>query len=170
MPKSFVISKTHVTIVDEEDADLLTLFSWHVQKKGLTYYAHRVVDQHKETRRTEFLHLAILARILGRPPQAGEIADHKNRNGLDNRRGNLRVATPLQNTMNSGPKGGGSAYKGVSPHGRTGLWTAKISPNGKAIHLGHYTSEESAAMQYDQAAYFYFGEVDCAFLAPISAL
>ena len=80
------------------------------------------------------------------PP--GLMRDHINRNGLDNRRANLRFVTPQENSWNSKPKSS-QPYKGVSA--RDGRWIARIGYNG-AIYLGRFDSAEEAARAYDAKA------------------
>lgn len=89
--------------------------------------------------------------------------DHKNGNGLDNRRSNLRFCTNAQNQHNQrkwGSRSGkplSSRYKGVSWH-RRGHWRAKIQAQGKRRYLGQFQSEEAAARAYDRAARELHGE------------
>ncbi len=94
--------------------------------------------------------------------------DHINRNKMDCRRANLRVATRKQNLRNSGPKGG-NKYKGVSSAPRLAnhkkKWTAKIRVDSKTVHLGYFVDEDSAARAYNEAAKQFHGEF--AWLNPI---
>jgi len=81
----------------------------------------------------------------------GELVDHINRDGLDNRRENLRVASHSQNMRNRRLLDGKSSkYRGVVLV-RDGVWVATIGEDGKSIHLGSFTSEEEAAKAYDIA-------------------
>ena len=86
--------------------------------------------------------------------------DHINNNRFDNRRENLRSVTNTQNQMNQlkckTPKT--SIYKGVSWHKERGKWRVYIRANKKSISLGSYQTEEEAALIYNKAASFYFGE------------
>jgi len=86
--------------------------------------------------------------------------DHINHDGLDNRRANLRVCTNRQNQRNQRAQGvpKTSRYKGVWFSTREHCWTAQIAVGDNRIHLGYFTSEESAAVAYDNAARKYFGE------------
>jgi hypothetical protein len=89
---------------------------------------------------------------------SGEHGDHINHDTLDNRRGNLRKATPQQNAQNMRPrKGGSSQYKGVSWHKSTNNWQAQIRLGGKEVYLGLYATEQEAALVYDEYAKQHFG-------------
>lgn len=84
-------------------------------------------------------------------------SDHINRNGLDNRRGNLRPATRSQNVYNRGKqKSNTSGYIGVS--WSEGKWRAYIRTGGKLIHLGYFDDPKEAARVRDKAALKYHGE------------
>ncbi len=78
--------------------------------------------------------------------------DHKNRNKLDNRRSNLRVATPRENASNRGPRAHTSRFKGVTWH-RCGRWQVVCA--GK--YVGLFVDESSAAAAYDRAAHERYG-------------
>ena len=100
--------------------------------------------------------------ILGTPP--GMETDHRNGDGLDNRRANLRVATPSQNSANMGKparpdrSAHTSRFKGVSWDRTRQKWLAKICLNGLHRNLGRYESESDAAHAYDRAAIEAWGE------------
>jgi hypothetical protein len=89
--------------------------------------------------------------------------DHINHDGLDNRRANLRLATPSQNLGNKRPqRGGSSPYKGVSlqtswhPIGRP--WKASIDIDGRTKSIGYFATEVEAANAYDEAAIAKWGD------------
>ena len=72
--------------------------------------------------------------------------DHKDRNKINNRWQNLRLATNAQNKCNSGVrKDSGTGIKGVHLDKRTGRYRAKISVQGKRINLGFFATLEEAA-------------------------
>lgn len=84
--------------------------------------------------------------------------DHKNGDTLDNRKCNLRFCNSRENSQNRKARKGSSKYKGVSWYKRKNKWEASIYVNDKTIHLGMYKGEEDAALAYNKAASFYFGE------------
>jgi hypothetical protein len=85
--------------------------------------------------------------------------DHKNRNKLDCRRENLRIASQGENTFNASKrKNTTSLWKGVSWNENMGKWVAQIQVNKKKIFLGVFNFEFDAAQAYNFAAEEYFGE------------
>lgn len=90
--------------------------------------------------------------ILGLGPDAH--VDHKNNDGLDNRRENIRPASRSQNGANRRVVWGKSGYKGVRET-IYGTWIAYI---GGRRHIGTYTSPKAAAIAYDLAARELYGE------------
>lgn len=135
-----------VAMVDAEDFAAVAPYTWRVfEATGDGPYAQTslYVDGVRTTRR--------MHRLL-----FGTEVDHKNRNGLDNRRQNLRPATRSQNTANTRGKGGVSPYKGV--HWSGSKWRAQITVNYRKHQLGSFESEVEAARAYDVAARQFFGE------------
>lgn len=88
-----------------------------------------------------------------------EHIDHRNQNGLDCRKGNLRLCSPAQNHYNSGPRDGAkSKYKGVSWRADCRKWKVHLSVAGEYKHVGSFDSEIEAAEAYNGAALEYHGE------------
>jgi hypothetical protein len=141
-------------LVDPEDAWLLEDYQWQVVRPetAKTDYAERCTS-FSGKRKTLRLHRV----IMGAPD--GIDVDHKNGNGLDNRRENLRLATRSQNKANVGlTLTNTSGRKGVSWHHATKKWRAQIRTGGRHMHLGLFTDLDEAARVYDRAAIEHYGE------------
>lgn len=81
--------------------------------------------------------------------------DHKNRNPLENRRFNLRVAIGAQNAQNSGyRKHNTSGYIGISFKKENKKWSASINYEGKQIHIGYSKDAKELAAKRDLAALY----------------
>ena len=145
---SFLTQDGYSVLVDDEDEDLL-LIAWKIKfrENGPSY----VRNSHG------FLHRLILERKLGRSLNGGEVVDHANGDGLDNRRSNLRVATQSQNMQNANKKGGKHGYKGINDC-RGNRYTASIRVDGKPTGLGAYPTPLDAHKAYCIAALKYHGE------------
>jgi len=92
-------------------------------------------------------------------PGMGQEIDHKNGNGLDNRRDNLRICTHANNMCNRRiGKNNKSGYKGVYFTKSGNAWRSKLRFKGRNINLGNFKKPIDAAIAYDNAAMKYFGE------------
>lgn len=137
-----------VAIVDDEDFDWLSQWKWHAHSTGNGVYAARntsVAERAAGLGRTVYMHRAIC-----RPP-VGLVTDHVNCDRLDNRRQNLRHATPRQNTWNSAMKGA-VAFYGVRLCAQTKRFAARIKTPSGVKWLGRFDTPEEAARAYDAAA------------------
>ena len=93
--------------------------------------------------------------VIGKPKK-GFVTDHINGDGLDNRRGNLRICTQVENRSNSTRnKNNTSGYKGVMWRKKARKWVVKICVNYRLIHLGYFDDIKEAAKAYNDAAIKY---------------
>jgi hypothetical protein len=98
-------------------------------------------------RRPMYLH-----QLLMQPPDGMQV-DHRNLNGLDCQRNNMRVCTLGQNLSNRLPRTDNKCgFKGVYWFSRDSCWKAEICSNSKTRHLGYFRNIEDAARAYDSAA------------------
>src|SRR5205807_5208763 len=85
--------------------------------------------------------------------------EHKDGDGLNNQRSNLRHATNSQNARNKRRSvRNTSGYIGAYWHRKPSKWAAGIGYNGKLMHLGMFDSAEKAARARDSAALALHGE------------
>lgn len=140
--------------VDDEDFEWVNQWKWRSEiGYNNTIYAVRTDygngDRKKNVRMHRF--------ILGVTDMSIQV-DHIDRNGLNNQRGNLRIATNQQNSINQAGCDKTSKYKGVYLNKGKHKYSAQIKVNYKSIHIGHFDSEIDAAKAYDRKAKEIFGE------------
>lgn len=137
-----------VAQVDDADYERVAQHTWWPKKDYATgnFYAYTQIDRH-----TIYLHRLIL--------RVENDVDHKDGNGLNCQKYNLRPATQGQNQGNEKlSRNNSSGYKGVHWMDRLNPWRAQIKVNRRNQHLGFFATPEEAARAYDQAAREHFGE------------
>ena len=141
-------------IVDPEDYDRLAKYKWFAMRSRRGFYAIRWVKTKNGRRKKIRMHRQVLN------VHDDKLIDHKNHNGLDNRRENLRIVTNMQNSWNKRKQKGdySSKYKGVSWAKRVGKWHTEIYCRGKKIFIGYFDDEKAAARAYDEKATRLYGE------------
>lgn len=145
------LTQDKFAVIDEADAERVLAFNWTAKRSahGNAWYAHRT-----EGGRTVLLHRFILGDDC--PP----IVDHIDRDGLNNRRSNLRGVTPQESVVNRErlvPTASG--YRGVHLHKPSGRWHAAIGYRGRAISLRYHDTPEEAARAYDEAGRRLYGDL-----------
>jgi hypothetical protein len=147
------------TIIDDEDKDLANM-KWHTLNNPCNLYAVRSIKRVNGKRDSILLHRLILERKIERKLRNDEYVDHINRDSLDNRRQNIRIATNQQNQQNRRIllKKKTSKFKGVYYDKYHERWCARIVINKKATFLGYFENEVIAAKIYDEAAKRLYGE------------
>jgi hypothetical protein len=152
--KEICLTQGKVAIVDDEDYEWLTRYKWYVAvRKGNPDYAIRHIWRNGK-RTTTTMHQEILK------PPIGMVCDHINRNGLDNRRCNIRICTQGNNCMNQNAERprSTSCYKGVSLRSDGKTWRSRLKTKNKIYNIGTFNSEIDAAMAYNEVAKKMFGE------------
>ena len=146
-------SKNRFILIDDEDYPLVSLFKWCIVKRKNLYYATSFCYNPEDKKSKGFY----LHRFIMKEPE-GDI-DHKNDNGLDCRKNNLRICTRQQNVSNSKKWAKAtSVYKGVYWNSQHNNWKAALKVNGKTVFCRTFKKEEDAARAYNKSAIKYLGE------------
>lgn len=130
------------------DSDFIVRFcerkSWSVTKNKNMFYVRSG---------KEYLHRIVIG------AKRGDIVDHINGNGLDNRLCNLRIVTRQGNKANSFHGKYTSKFIGVSfcPTKKSKPWKASAKINGKNTYLGYFSTEHEAASKYDETVKNLYG-------------
>lgn len=153
------LTKGYFATVDPCDLDLAD-FVWcaTIGSSGVIY-ALRTVTIANNTTATYYLHRVILSRVLGRELEQSELVDHRDRDGRNCSRSNLRLANSSQNTSNTaGHRDSTTGIKGIHWSKARKKWVAQIKVNGRRIHLGMHATSQLAHAAYMEAAREHFGE------------
>lgn len=152
------LTRGMVTQIDVADVPLVTRHNWSAKPRcsGI-WYAGSVIDG-----KNVYLHRFLLG-LTSR----NVVTDHRDGDGLNNRRTNLRACTPSQNCANTLNFRG---RRGVQKRGDNGRFRAYINLHGSRTYLGTYSSEAEADAVYRAAAEKVFGEYAAHLCRDIPAL
>ncbi len=135
-------------LLNDSDLPLISPYKWYAAHNNNTWYAQSWNKKNGKDKGIVLMHRI----IMGNPqPTKNWEIDHINRNGLDNRRDNLRIVSRSENIRNqSGRSKSGLGFKGVYRQVGGKRFMAALFPKGeKYIHLGLYDTPEKAAKAYD---------------------
>lgn len=156
--KEIPLTQGKFSIVNDIDYAFLMQRKWYFSKGYAVRHSRKSDGFH--TRKSIYMHRIVLSRKLGHSDF--ENGDHKNRERLDNRRGNLRPATYPQDKANTKIRGGSSKFKGVCWRKDKKKWHVQIGFHGsRNRHVGYFNDEIEAAKAYNKVALEYFGNFAC---------
>jgi len=151
------LTKGKVAIIDAVDLPVVSQLSWYASIRKYKYKENTYAAAWGGLigiKRIIWLHRLLLG-ILDRPEVE---ADHRDGDGLNNRRSNLRICTRAQNARN-GRARAGSGFKGVYFHHKGNRpWRATIHVDNRQIILGDFANPQDAAHAYNVAALSHYGE------------
>lgn len=156
------LSRGYECLVDDQDYEALRIFQWTADVQVATAKYERIYAARWPwpgvglPRPKIYMH-----RVIVNPPP-DFLVDHRNGNGLDNRRKNLRIATWAQNRANHNQwTFGTNRYKGVTrDHGGWRARITRVLEDGSQEYLysANFNDEVTAARAYDAAVLRLFGE------------
>ena len=141
-----------VALVDDEDYEEVMRYRWiyHRPRHSKTGYAQTTV--HLERGRGGRSKTPRMHQLIYGPVPDGMTVDHRDGNGLNNRRSNLRLASRAEQARNRRPRAASATgFKGVFPS-TPNRWIARIGWEGRRLNLGTFSSPEEAACAYDAKA------------------
>lgn len=145
------LTNGRVAYIDDEDYDLVMKHKWFAVKCTNTYYAYTHIKKNgKDT--TLKMHRLIMGftnpKIL---------VDHRDRNGLNNQKHNMRESNSTQNNANRVSRGT-SKYLGVCWKKQDSMWQVRVTYNKVIHYVGIFKDEIEAAKAYDKKALEIHGE------------
>lgn len=152
------LTKGYEAIIDAADVPLVQHWLWHAHVvkrrdgsiRGVYARRNEFIDGKKSP---IYLHRS----LMGRPSEVE--VDHRDGDGLNNRRGNLREATHAENQCNGGLRDDNtSGFRGVYWNQTRGKWYASIGVDGKRLYLGAFEALPDAAAAYAEASARLHGE------------
>lgn len=139
-----------VALVDDQNFDWLNQWKWGLSPNGYAVRCKYVSPKNL----TILMHREVL-----KTPE-GFDTDHINRDKLDNRVSNLRIATRSQNMLNSEISvANTSGFKGVHYYKSRDTYQVYIHLNGKRTHLGYFKNIEQAAAVYQEASKIHMDQI-----------
>jgi len=127
--KVILLSGNKVALVDDQDFAFISKWGWRAEANHSrsthkkVWYAARTEKGTDGRKRTIYMH----RELLGLVPHDGIKTDHRDGDGLNNQRFNLRRADSSTNAMNVRKQDGTSRFKGVYLDKRDQLWQANIT-------------------------------------------
>jgi hypothetical protein len=164
--KEVKLTQGYVALVDDEDYARVSQYKWHAhilrKRDGsvLVVYARGYLPGN--SRQRLYLHRV----ILGIKDSKIRV-DHRDHNGLNCRRYNIRDSQGSNNKNTRIRLTNTSGFKGVSWSKDKEKWTVRLKVDGHYKFFGYFTDPLEAACAYDMAAVKYFGEfAHCNFAIP----
>jgi len=104
------LSSDKYALIDDIDKEICKM-KWYYSSG---YALHRN-GSYKNYKNTFIMHRLIMENMINRPLLKKELVDHINHDTLDNRRGNLRIVTVLENNRNRRATFSRKPYHGLKP-------------------------------------------------------
>jgi hypothetical protein len=152
MTKEIPLTKGKIALVDDEDyARVIALGAWRAHKPKHVWYAQKSIGPRIGRQNLE------MHRFIMDAPAEFDV-DHRNGDGLNNQRYNLRLSTRSQNLANRIRCKSQTGYRGVQPEHKSDHFIAQITVDRRRIRIGNFATATDAARAYNEAALKYYGE------------
>lgn len=147
------LTKGLFALVDAVDYESVSKYTWTALTTSRSNYAVRGYRIGGKSQ------MDLLHRVIMNAPSGMQV-DHIDSNGLNCRRGNMRVCTVKQNHQNTRKplSAKTSRFKGVYWLTQRAKWVARLHWDGKGHTLGYFNDETKAAARYNEEAVRRFGE------------
>jgi len=144
--KKIKLTKGKYVTVDNDMFGFLNQWKWFYSNGYAARFVYLGGGRKNAKYKMIFMH-----RLINETPEGYE-TDHINRNKLNNRKINLRIADRSLNSRNKSiTKNNTSGYKGIDFYKRIGKWRARISLNKITFSLGYYKNIERAVAAREEA-------------------
>lgn len=148
--KTIPLTQGKVALVDDADYEWLMQWTWYAWFSGHRWYARRS-NGHAGAK--SYMHRVILN------AQVGSKVDHRDHNGLNNQRWNLRAGNQSLNMANQLLSSRNtSGFKGVYWDASRNKWVAQLAPKSGHVFIGRFLTAAEAASAYDLAALERWGQ------------
>jgi hypothetical protein len=148
--KEIKLTQGYVALISDKDYGRVARLKWHAVVHRYKGEIVRVYAVHSPSL---FLHRFILG--INDPTIQ---VDHKDNDGLNCQRRNMRKATHMQNGRNRRcSRNNTSGATGVYWRKDRRRWYAQIEVDDKRVYLGYFTDKLDAVQAYNRAAKKYYG-------------
>lgn len=147
----FISSKVHganTVLIDRKDYHLISDYRWSLIKRERTFYATARINGVP----------VLMHRLILDATESNLDVDHRDGNGLNNTRANLRLATRSQNASNRRLSNKHGVYKGANWNKVIKRWVVKVCKDRKVHYGGCFINEHDAAIAYNELAKKLHGE------------
>ena len=146
----------YAVVVDDTDVQIVSGLHWFAVRRG-----RNLIYAMANTKTADGRATCVYMHRLIRPDIP--LIDHADRNGLNNRRYNLRPSNYSTNGANTKKRAHNlGRFKGVrlkKDHANNlRPFEARIGVSGKTLHIGYFASDREAAEAYNERALIEFGE------------
>jgi hypothetical protein len=144
--KQLKLTQGKFAMVDDEVYEWAKDYKWYAAKNKNGWYVVRMWKNFNGKFENQYLHHLVIG-VTRLPKIFGLETDHKDGNGLNNQRKNLRICTRRKNDQNRIEHRKG---KLLGTHKVSNCWEARIRIDKKYVYLGLFKTEQEAHDRYMQ--------------------